>query len=153
MFVLMFPPAATGWLGKPDSDLEIKQPTRRPNGKWVHIAARAESDSRSTRPVASTRAKQRNRWISKGWPRRGGKGRSCEPIDRSGIVTRTPHLQVAPTTRGIRGRGSVSGPSQNIGERGQPGKTGPVGITGDMPDSRERPAWNRGEIGRRGYFG
>lgn len=65
MFILFFPPAATGWLGKLafDRELIIDEPTRRHKGKWVRIAARAESAVRSNRcSRVVIRAGQRNRW-------------------------------------------------------------------------------------------
>ena len=50
MFLLFFPPAATGWLST-DTDLEIDdQPTRRPSGKWVHITARTTVAATSPAP-------------------------------------------------------------------------------------------------------
>ena len=64
MFVLFFPPVATGWLGETFDDLDIDdQPTRRQKGKWACIAARAESVVRSNRcSRVAIRAGQRNRW-------------------------------------------------------------------------------------------
>ena len=71
MFLFGFPPPATGWLSDFafDPELETDEPTGRHKGKWVHIAARAGSEWRSNRWAAeTTRAGQRNRWLTTGRP-------------------------------------------------------------------------------------
>jgi hypothetical protein len=69
MFLLWFQPPATGWLSAFDLELITDEPTRRHKGKWVHVAARAVSEWRSNRWAAeTTRAGQRNRWLSMGRP-------------------------------------------------------------------------------------
>ena len=40
MFLLLFPPAATGWLASTD-DAESIEGVMQPGGKWVHTTARA----------------------------------------------------------------------------------------------------------------
>ena len=51
MFVLYFKPAATGWLVNSARDPDIDdQPTGRPDGKWVHVGARADRSSLPTAP-------------------------------------------------------------------------------------------------------
>jgi hypothetical protein len=85
MFVLFFPPPATGWHVNSAFDLETDEPTRRHKGKWVHVAARAVSEWRSNRCQQRPPAPGKEIGGSF-WARLGGRaGRGCGSLRRFAI--------------------------------------------------------------------